>query len=80
MKYWIGVVSREHVKIGVAGGFCQLNHGKAAPIRRLTPEDWLIYYSPKTKLREGEPIKAFTAIGKIKGGEPYAVEMKKDPA
>jgi hypothetical protein len=31
--------------------------------------------SPKTKLREGEPIKAFTAIGKIKGGEPYAVEM-----
>ncbi|WP_275249374.1 hypothetical protein [Vandammella animalimorsus] len=33
MKYWLGVVSREHVQRGVAGDFCQLCHGKAAPLR-----------------------------------------------
>jgi hypothetical protein len=75
MKYWIGVVSREHVKIGEKGGFCQLNHGKSAPIKRLAPDDWLIYYSPKTKLHEGDALKAFTAIGKILNREPYVVEM-----
>jgi hypothetical protein len=34
-KYWIGVASRNHVRMGMAGGFCQLCHGKAAPMRRL---------------------------------------------
>ncbi len=32
MKYWIGTVSQEHVLRGVAGGFCQVCHGKAAPL------------------------------------------------
>lgn len=27
-KYWIGTVSQEHVLRGVAGGFCQVCHGK----------------------------------------------------
>ena len=34
-RYWIGVASRDHVMRGVAGGFCQLGHGKAAPVKRL---------------------------------------------
>ncbi len=75
MKYWIGVVSRQHVKIGEKGGFCQLNHGKAAPMRRLSPDDWLIYYSPKTELQGGEPLREFTAIGQILDRAPYIVEM-----
>lgn len=74
-RYWIGVVSREHVKTGEAGGFCQLCHGKDAPVRRMLPGDWLIYYSPREKMRGGEPVQAFTAIGEIKPGEPYAHDM-----
>jgi len=35
MRYWIGVASRDHVMQGKAGGFCQLGHGKAAPVKRL---------------------------------------------
>ena len=31
-RYWIGVACREHVGRGVAGGFAQLCHGKAAPL------------------------------------------------
>lgn len=70
-RYWIGVVSREHVKIGEADGFCQHCHGKDAPVRRMNPGDWLIYYSPREKMRGGESVQAFTAIGEIKPGEPY---------
>lgn len=75
-KYWIGVVSRAHVKIGEAGSFCQLNHGKAAPVQRLSSGDWLIYYSPRTAYPDGEPVQSFTAIGRIRAGEPYQVTME----
>jgi EVE domain len=74
-RYWIGVASRDHVMKGVAGGFCQLGHGKAAPVKRLSPGDWIVYYSPRTTMDEGEPVQAFTAIGRIKPGEPYAGDM-----
>ncbi len=74
-RYWIGVASRDHVMKGVAGGFCQLGHGKAAPVKRLSPGDWIVYYSPRTTMEEGEPVQAFTAIGRIKPGEPYAGDM-----
>jgi hypothetical protein len=74
-KYWIGVASRDHVRRGVAGGFCQLSHGKMPAVRRLSPGDWIAYYSPRTELRGGEPLQAFTAIGRVKEGEPYLFDM-----
>lgn len=47
MKYWIGTVSKEHVLRGVAGGFCQVCHGKAAPLNRMQRGDWLLYYTAR---------------------------------
>lgn len=73
-RFWIGTVSREHVLRGVAGGFAMLNHGKLAPLGRLSPGDWLIYYSPRTAM-DGAPLKAFTAIGRIADRPPYQAEM-----
>ncbi len=49
-NYWIGVVSRDHVAIGVGGGFAQLNHGKAGPLERMRAGDGFAYYSPRTVL------------------------------
>jgi hypothetical protein len=43
-NYWIGVVSKEHVARGVAGGFTQLNHGKAAPLERMRAGDGFAFY------------------------------------
>jgi EVE domain len=73
--YWIGVASRDHVLKGVAGGFCQLCHGKSRPLRRLSPGDWLVYYSPRTAMTGGDRVQAFTAIGTILPGNPYAFDM-----
>ncbi|MFC3527253.1 EVE domain-containing protein [Paracoccus mangrovi] len=75
-RFWIGVVSREHVLIGATGGFAMLNHGKLAPLRRLTPGDGLIYYSPKTAWPDGAALKAFTAIGTVRDAAPYPAEMR----
>lgn len=75
-RYWIGVVSREHVLIGLRSGFAMMNHGKLAPLRRLTPGDGLIYYSPKTAWPDGAPLKAFTAIGTVRDAAPYQAEMR----
>jgi len=75
--FWIGVVSREHVMRGVEGGFAQLCHGRAAPLRRMRAGDWLVYYSPGERPR-GEPVQAFTAIGHIRGGDAYPHRLTDD--
>ena len=74
-QYWVGVASRDHVLPAVRSGFCQLNHGKEAPMKRLTPGDRILYYSPKAEMKAGEPLQAFTAIGEVLPGEPYQVKQ-----
>ena len=71
--YWVGVASRDHVLAAVRGGFCQLNHGKEGPLKRLAPVDRILYYSPRTEMRAGQPLRAFTAVGRILDDEPYQV-------
>ena len=38
-RYWLGVASKDHVQIGVEGGFCQLCHGKKTPLTRMQRGD-----------------------------------------
>lgn len=73
-SYWIGVASRDHVLGAVRGGFCQLSHGKEAPLRRLLPGDRLVYYSPREQMKAGDSIQAFTAACEVLAEEPYQVE------
>lgn len=77
-RYWLGVVSRSHVERGVAGGFAQLCHGKAAPLKRMRAGDYLIYYSPKTEMNGGEPLQMFTAIGIVADDLVYQYAMSAD--
>jgi hypothetical protein len=74
-RYWIGIVSEEHVRLGEKGGFAQLCHGKCAPLKKMKEGDGLIYYSPKTKYPDGYPLQSFTAIGTVKTGVAYRYEM-----
>src|SRR2546423_14294067 len=74
-KYWIGVASLSHASRGIAGGFAQLGHGKAAPLKRMSVGDWIVYYSPKTHIDGGEPLQQLTAIGKVVGKSIYQQRM-----
>lgn len=77
-RYWIGVASRDHVRAGVRGKFAQLGHGKAAPVRRLSKGDWIVYYSPRTAFKSGEVLQAFTALGQIIDDSPRQAEQTVD--
>ncbi len=73
--YWIAVASANHVAIGKAGGFMQVNHGKAAPLKRIKPGDLVAYYSPVTVFGGKDKLRAFTAMGRVKDGDPYQGDM-----
>ena len=74
MNAWLGVVSCAHVQRGVAGDFAQLCHGKAQPLRKMKRGDWLVYYSPSIEMG-GEPLRAFTAIGRVEDDEVFPYDM-----
>ena len=75
MKSWVNTISRDHVRVGVEGGFTQAGHGKASSLKRLGAGDWLVFYSPKTSLERGERLQAFTAMGRVADDELYQVEL-----
>ena len=71
MNHWLAIASAAHVRIGRAQSFMQVNHGKAAPLKRIKPGDGVVYYSPTTVYGEPDGLKRFTAIGIVREGEPY---------
>jgi len=73
-KHWIAVASAEHARRGKAG-FMQVNHGKAAPLRRVHPGDRVAYYSPTVSFGGKDKLQAFTLIGRVKEGDIYQGEM-----
>ncbi|WP_295676073.1 EVE domain-containing protein [uncultured Mucilaginibacter sp.] len=78
MKYWIVVVSKDHITRGTAGGFIQANHGKQGPLKRMAVNDWVICYSPKVAYGGNELCQAFTAIGQVADDEIYQHKMADD--
>ncbi|TWI96759.1 EVE domain-containing protein [Mucilaginibacter frigoritolerans] len=78
MKYWIVVVSKDHIANGVAGGFMQANYGKHGPLKRTTANDWVICYSPKQSYGGDEICQSFTAIGQVADDHIYQHKMAED--
>ena len=74
-RHWIAVASADHVRRGVAGGFMQVCHGKAGPLRRIEPGDGVAYYSPSESFGGKDRLQAFTAIGTVRPGAPYLFDM-----
>ncbi len=70
-RAWLAVACAEHVRRGRAEGFMQVNHGKLGPLKRMQPGDGIVYYSPSEKMGAKDGFQSFTAIGRIKPGEPY---------
>ena len=78
VRYWLLVAARDHVRRGVAGGFCQANHGKPTNLRRLRRGDGVVFYSGKEMMEGKTPLQAFTAIGRVADDEPYQVSVTPD--
>jgi hypothetical protein len=74
-RYWITVVSKDHIKRGIAGSFMQANHGKPGALKKLRQSDWVIFYSPKVTYMGDEKLQAFTAIGQVADERLYQHKM-----
>lgn len=75
MGFWMGVASADHAEAGRDGGFAQLGHGKHVAVKSLKRGDWIVYYSPRTALSGGDPVRAFTTIGCVTSDGPYQAEQ-----
>ena len=74
-KNWIAVASAEHARRGREGGFMQVCHGKAAPLRRMGAGDRVAYYAPTLTMGTKEPFQSFVSIGVVQATEPYPFDM-----
>jgi hypothetical protein len=77
-RFWVNTVSLDHVEGAIAGGFTQADHGANTRLRRPQPGDGMIFYSPRTELHGGAPVRQFTALATITGNRPYQVRISED--
>ena len=73
-RHWVIVASRDHALRGVQSGFIMANHGKRAPLARMSVGDGILIYSPTTTYPRGTPLRAITIAGEFTGTEPEPSE------
>jgi hypothetical protein len=69
-RSWVIVASRDHARRGVSGGFVMANHGKRAPLSRMSRGDGILIYSPTTTYPGGVLLRAITIVGEVTGEAP----------
>ncbi len=74
-KYWIIVASKDHAERSFKAGAVQANHGKAAPLKRMKVNDWVLIYSSKEHYDKDDKLQKFVAIGQVKDEEVFQFEM-----
>jgi hypothetical protein len=78
VKYWVNVISKDHVIRGVKGGFTQANHGSANNLKQVGKGDYIIFYSPKETYEGTQLLQMFTAVGKVTDEQPHQFAMDKN--
>ena len=74
-RTWVVVASRDHARRGLDDGFIMANHGKRAPLARMSRGDGILIYSPATTYPSGEPLRAVTFVGEVTGEQPEPSEV-----
>ena len=70
-RYWIAAVAQASAITGIAGDFAEVGYGRAGPLERMRAGDYFAAYSPRTAWSEGQPLQAFTALGRVRTGIVY---------
>lgn len=77
-KYFIAVVSKDHVARGVKEGIIQVCHGKKKPLEKIKKGDFIIFYSPKNSFEGKEKCQSFTAIAQAADEKIYSFQISED--
>lgn len=67
MRYWVNTVSRDDVQSGLAGAESRL--------KKASKGDVIVFYSPRTGVRSGEPVQRFTGIARLTEESPRRAEF-----
>jgi predicted RNA-binding protein len=76
-KYWVVVACKSHIMKGVEGGFMMANHGKEAPLKRISKGDGILFYASKEGMDSKEPYQKFVAIAEAADDKIQQVDMGK---
>jgi hypothetical protein len=68
---WIAVISADHAATGAREGFFACSHGEGRAAARPARDDRFVYYAPRERFGEGEPVQAFVALGRILDDAPH---------
>ena len=63
--FWIAILTQDHVQKCQAGGYLQADSKTAADFDALSKGDFVVFYAPRTKFRNGSPLQQFTALGVV---------------
>lgn len=77
-KYFIAVVSKDHVARGVKEGIMQVCHGKKKPLKKIKKGDFIILYSPKNSFEGKEKCQSFNAIAQAADEKIYSFQISED--
>lgn len=77
-RFWINTVTLDHVEAAIEGGFTQADHGANTRLQRPRAGDEMIFYSPRTDLSGGKPVRQFTAWATITGDKAYQAHISDD--
>jgi EVE domain-containing protein len=72
-RHFLAVAAFDAIAAARAAGHVEINRGRAAPLERMRDGDLLLYYSPRDR-QGGEPLQAFTALARIRGGALYQAD------
>jgi hypothetical protein len=78
-RCWIVVMPQDAIAAAVAGGYVEVNHGKAGPLERMRPHDGIACYSPRASDRRGQPLQAFTALGRVDDAPMTQLPLEHQP-
>jgi hypothetical protein len=56
----------------------QVSHGKLAPLKRIAPDDRIVFYAPTVTLGSKDKCQSFILYGIVQDGEPYQATMSAD--
>ncbi len=74
VRYWVGVVSLDHVDYATETGVCAFSKGIKPAITKLSEGDRFVFYSPKTGFMSGDPVQCFTALGTVIDPTPVEID------
>lgn len=77
-RCWVAVASTDHVARGYNEQFMQVCHGKQGPLKRVKPNDLVVYYSPTFTYQQKDTCQSFTALGRVSSTVPYQVVMSEE--